>query len=204
MILTPCCFSQPWPGFLFPRIALPFYDRTALYARFTSRAGGEKAISRESFRAVFERMGVSDARVIESAFNAWDADGNGEISFSEFASVCAVQKEGTKREKLELLFEVWDVDGNGIITRNEMLKIFQTLCPGAPAAETSAAVANTFRQLDADGSGTISRGEFVCALWPVHSFSFLLFTLRCFGLVAHCSRACLFSAIILCDNSLQR
>ena len=88
----------------------------ALYAKFTRSSGGNKPITREAFRAVFERMGVQDGRVIESAFQAWDADGNGEISFSEFASVIAVQKDGTKREKLEFLFEIWDVDGNGMIT----------------------------------------------------------------------------------------
>jgi len=136
----------------------------ALYARFTQSSGGEKSITRGAFGAVFERMGVTDGRVIESAFKAWDADGNGEISFSEFASVVAVQKEGTKREKLEFLFEIWDVDGNGIITRPEMQKIFRTLCPGASASETNAAVAATFRSLDRDNSGTISRGEFVCTL----------------------------------------
>ena len=77
------------------------------------------------------------------------------------ATVVAVQKDGTKREKLDFLFEIWDVDGNGIVTRGEMLKIYRTLCPGLTEAQTAAAVGATFRALDKDASGTISRSEFV-------------------------------------------
>ena len=141
----------------------------SLFAKFKRASGGGNAISRDAFTAIFARMGVSDRNVIESAFQAWDADGNGEISFAEFASVIAVQKDGTQREKLEFLFEIWDVDGNGVISHAEMLKIYRTLCPGITDDQTNKAVGLTFRALDRDHSGTISRNEFArCQAFAEH------------------------------------
>ena len=52
-------------------------------------------------------------------FNAYDVDGDGEISFTDYMLTLSVSERGTTDEKLKWAFSLYDINGDGQVSLNE-------------------------------------------------------------------------------------
>ncbi|MEV0648274.1 EF-hand domain-containing protein [Phytomonospora sp. NPDC050363] len=95
-----------------------------------------------------------------------DTSGNGEISLAEFttaveqlAAAGVGQYETLVWPTADAYFDLCDHDGSGELNQEEFLRIFG----GAASVPADESIA-TFRQLDKDNSGVLSRAEYHAAL----------------------------------------
>lgn len=86
-----------------------------------------------------------------------DEDGNGEVSFEEFANLAArflvEEDEDTEAIQLELkgAFRLYDRDGNGFITTEILREILRELDDKLSDDDLD----NMIEEIDTDGSGTV-------------------------------------------------
>lgn len=88
-----------------------------------------------------------------------DADGNGEIDYSEFVVATMNEKSLLSNNKLHTAFKMFDKDGGGSISTDELKQVLsfgQTL--------DEAVVAQIIAQVDANGDGEISYEEFAAMM----------------------------------------
>ena len=85
-----------------------------------------------------------------------DADGSGEIDYSEFVVATMNEKNLISNNKLQTAFKMFDKDGGGSISTDE---IKQVLSFGQNLDEK--VVNQIIEQVDANGDGEISFEEFV-------------------------------------------
>jgi len=84
-----------------------------------------------------------------------DADGSGEIEYSEFVVATLNEKNLLSNNKLQTAFRMFDKDGGGSISIDEIKQILsfgQTLEPEV--------IDTIMKQVDANGDGEISFEEF--------------------------------------------
>ncbi|CAH1154111.1 unnamed protein product [Phaedon cochleariae] len=99
---------------------------------------------------------------IENIIDEIDEDGNGEVSFEEFASMAArflvEDEEDTEAIQLELkgAFRLYDRDGNGFITIEVLREILKELDEHLTEDDLD----NMIDEIDTDGSGTVDWEEF--------------------------------------------
>ncbi|XP_050304900.1 troponin C, isoallergen Bla g 6.0101-like [Anthonomus grandis grandis] len=99
---------------------------------------------------------------LESIIDEIDEDGNGEVSFEEFANLAArfliEEEEDTDAIQSELkgAFRIYDRDGNGFITIEVLREILQEL----DEKLTDDDLDNMIDEIDTDGSGTVDWEEF--------------------------------------------
>jgi calcium-dependent protein kinase len=84
-----------------------------------------------------------------------DADGNGEIDYSEFVIATMNEKHLLSNNKLETAFKMFDKDGGGSISTDE---IKQVLSFGQNLDES--VINAIIKQVDENGDGEISYEEF--------------------------------------------
>ena len=106
---------------------------------------------------------------VKAAFNSWDTDKDGQISFAELKS--AVQRSGQKLsdDDLNAIFVVGDRDQNGEIDLEEFMSL---MIPSASDVvtkfrsirKTVKDVQDAFKQFDQDGNGSIDKQELTMAL----------------------------------------
>jgi calcium-dependent protein kinase len=84
-----------------------------------------------------------------------DADGSGEIEYSEFVVASMNEKNLLNNSKLQTAFKMFDKDGGGSISIDE---IKQVLSFGQNLDEE--VIAQIIKQVDANGDGEISYEEF--------------------------------------------
>lgn len=84
-----------------------------------------------------------------------DADGNGEIDYSEFVIATMNEKSLLSNNKLETAFKMFDKDGGGSISTEE---IKQVLSFGQNLDEN--VINAIIKQVDENGDGEISYEEF--------------------------------------------
>merc|ERR1711935_191541 len=92
---------------------------------------------------------------IDDMFAQVDADGNGEIDYSEFVVATMNEKNLLSHGKLQTAFKMFDKDGGGSISTDE---IKQVLSFGQNLEES--VVNEIIKQVDANGDGEISFDEF--------------------------------------------
>ena len=92
---------------------------------------------------------------IDDMFNKVDADGSGEIEYSEFVIATMNEKNLLSNNKLQSAFKMFDKDGGGTISTDE---IKQVLSFGQNLEES--VVNQIIKQVDANGDGEISFDEF--------------------------------------------
>eukprot|EP00929_Paragymnodinium_shiwhaense_P107559 TRINITY_DN7370_c1_g2_i2.p1 TRINITY_DN7370_c1_g2~~TRINITY_DN7370_c1_g2_i2.p1 ORF type:complete len:856 (+),score=195.15 TRINITY_DN7370_c1_g2_i2:82-2649(+) len=86
----------------------------ALYARFR-RLCPNGTMLPEQFKQTMGIIGLTeDSFLPDRMFQVFDQDGDGKLSFFEFASSLAVMIRGTEEEKLELSFHIASGGGEGI------------------------------------------------------------------------------------------
>uniref|UniRef100_A0A8C9FRI0 Potassium voltage-gated channel interacting protein 3 n=1 Tax=Pavo cristatus TaxID=9049 RepID=A0A8C9FRI0_PAVCR len=102
-------------------------------------------------------------------FNAFDADGSGELCFEDFVVGLSVLLRGTAQEKLNWAFNLYDINKDGCITKEEMLEIMKSIydmmgrCT-LPAPRDSAPaehVEQFFQKMDRNGDGVVTYEEFL-------------------------------------------
>lgn len=84
-----------------------------------------------------------------------DADGSGEIEYSEFVVATLNEKNLLSNNKLQTAFKMFDKDGGGSISTDE---IKQVLSFGQNLDE--ALIEQIIKQVDENGDGEISYDEF--------------------------------------------
>ena len=67
-------------------------------------------------------------RFAKHVFRAYDADGNGEVDFTEFMASLSIAAKGSVDEKLRWAFRLYDIDGDGEITRCESTEMIMVSC----------------------------------------------------------------------------
>jgi len=93
---------------------------------------------------------------VEEMYAKVDADGNGEIDYSEFVVATMNEKNLLSNNKLRAAFKMFDKDGGGSISIEE---IRQVLSFGQNLDEE--VVKQIIKQVDENGDGEISYDEFV-------------------------------------------
>ena len=96
---------------------------------------------------------------IDDMFAQVDADGNGEIDYSEFVVATMNEKNLLSNNKLHTAFKMFDKDGGGSISTDE---IKQVLSFGQNLDE--AVVQQIIEQVDKNGDGEISYEEFAAMM----------------------------------------
>ena len=124
------------------------YDVSTIFQMFAHCADASGELSRAAFNGCFgaligdpgsevDRKRVS--AVIGRLFNIFDKDGNGVVSFDEFASGLSIMCGGSRDEKVRAAFDLYDVNGNGCIEREEMVRylssVFRILFETSPETE---------------------------------------------------------------------
>lgn len=89
-------------------------------------------------------------------FSKVDADGSGEIDYSEFVVASLNEKNLLSNNKLQAAFKMFDKDGGGSISIEE---IKQVLSFGQNLDEE--VIQQVIKQVDENGDGEISYDEFV-------------------------------------------
>jgi Ca2+-binding EF-hand superfamily protein len=100
-------------------------------------------------------------------FKVFDADGSGQIDFTEFLIAISITAQGDAKKKLVLAFKMYDVDKNGRVDKKEMEKIIEAIYDllgeehrkgeNAPSER----VKTIMHKLDKDQNGYLSEEEFV-------------------------------------------
>ena len=86
------------------------------------------SMNRSSFKQALNSLGIKDAQVIDSFFECFDTDRNGELDFREFASALAIIGcKGTPKERLRFMFASCDLDGDGVVQKEELRKMIMSL-----------------------------------------------------------------------------
>ena len=96
---------------------------------------------------------------IDDMFAQVDADGNGEIDYSEFVVATMNEKNLLSNNKLQTAFKMFDKDGGGSISTDE---IKQVMSFGQNLDE--AVVQQIIEQVDKNGDGEISYEEFAAMM----------------------------------------
>ncbi|MGY0231151.1 EF-hand domain-containing protein [Longispora urticae] len=143
---------------------------------------GDGRITREDFDTIAERHAEAngyaaqsaDARRLRDATHAFwtsnlqqlDTSGAGVVTIDQFASAIAqlsaagvAQYDALVRPTADAYFDLCDQDGSGDLSQDEFVRIFGGAA-SVPAEESIA----TFRQIDSNGSGVVSRDEYHAAL----------------------------------------
>jgi len=118
---------------------------------------GDGKLSKEEIKSGYgEYFGRSlNDQEVDEMFDKVDADGSGEIEYSEFVVATMNEKNLLSNNKLQSAFKMFDKDGGGSISIDE---IKQVLSFGQNLDED--VIKKIIDQVDADGDGEISFDEF--------------------------------------------
>jgi Ca2+-binding EF-hand superfamily protein len=115
--------------------------------------------------------------LIDTLYDAFDANGDGSVDFSELAAGLSILCGGTSGMKTSAAFALYDINGDGFISFPEfqayLLSVFKVmyrvqpsteLSVGVPVEELAAVTArDAFEEADLNHDGRLSYGEF--KLW---------------------------------------
>jgi len=125
----------------------------------------------ESFKQLVRSLqlfpGISDG-TLENFFFSFDMDGSGTVEFPELATSLSVIGKGNPEEKLMFMFDAFDTDRSGFLDRTEVVAVVGQMRTVAEALgrdprKIEPFVEGVLRKADADGSGEISREEWIRA-----------------------------------------
>ena len=120
---------------------------------------GDGSLSKEEIKlgyAKFFDKQYSDEE-LDALFDRVDADGSGEIGYSEFVVGTMNENCNISNEKLQFAFKLFDLDGGGTITPDEVKQILKIMNPFLDADQL-------FKQMDINGDGDVSFDEFIDAM----------------------------------------
>lgn len=111
---------MPIPEFLaIPVCQTPQVEASVLRSNFLrfaekSSKSDEMVLTQGGFTALMHVLGVTDTRMLQRIFEAWDTDCDGEFEFKEFLQAVALVLKGGSSEKIETLFHIIDLNGDGV------------------------------------------------------------------------------------------
>jgi len=122
-------------------------------------------LDKTEFKTVFKKRlpGCQDS-YYDNLFNVFDSDKSGSISFKELITSLACISKGSTPEKLGMLFDLYDEDHSGHLTGGEIKKLTDGMKAVAKAMgqnNVDGFIEALVKKIDKDGSGTISRDEWV-------------------------------------------
>eukprot|EP00900_Chrysochromulina_parva_P026660 jgi/Chrpa1/8628/Chrysochromulina_OHIO_Genome00019587-RA len=132
----------------------------------TPVAKSVRAVPREAKELLRHGLAAS-LKGIADLFRAWDSDGSGEISFTEFRLALAQlglfarlanfgHSQAVAEAAADALFDEYDGDGSGLVSCEEFLRYALR----DALRQSLTRVIDLFRQFDTDKSGKIERAEF--------------------------------------------
>mmetsp|Transcript_44069 Transcript_44069/g.110394 ORF Transcript_44069/g.110394 Transcript_44069/m.110394 type:complete len:346 (+) Transcript_44069:61-1098(+) len=140
---------------------------------------GDRRISSGELDPLLEHAGISDPKLRQALFDAFDADRCGTIDFREFVSGLALLTSDKKQDRAVLIFGLFDLDATRVIHKNEMVDTFKMLISsnqrvaekfmqGEHAVSDAtrievlaeATTEDVFATCDADGNGVLDLDEF--------------------------------------------
>ena len=106
---------------------------------------------------------------VAAAFNSWDTNKDGQISFQELKSAVAKAGQKMSDEQINALFVIGDIDQNGEIDFDEFMRMMlpttsDVVSKFRSIRKTVKDVQTAFKQIDRNGDGSIDRNELVSAL----------------------------------------
>lgn len=126
-------------------------------------------VDRREFVQLFERFfrhGNSD-RYADFAFQLFDADQNRKLSFSEFVLATSFLKQDdcNEHQRLDLIFSAYDIDGIEKISRRDVERLYEAAYyVNGRRGHARHQVNEIFQKYDRDGSGNLTKKEFLYAL----------------------------------------
>ena len=106
-------------------------------------------------------------------FHAFDADGNGTISFREVVAGLSTLLDGDSDARLFQAFRAFDADNNNVLDKREMTHLIMTVSK-FPASVAATMVEHIFAMADFDRSGALDFDEFAALNLGLHAAEPLL------------------------------
>jgi calcium-dependent protein kinase len=123
-----------------------------IFNRFDVNKDG--SLSKQELKKTLEEMGLRDQHSVDKMFKALDVDGDGVLSFSEFAAGTLVLFKDLLDDRLQRLFQRRDVAEKGYLTPDEV----RSFLKNSTALLTKEANQRSFNQLEdllQEGQGQI-------------------------------------------------
>lgn len=102
-----------------------------LHAQFTGEVPSG-VVPRSTFDVLASAIGVSDPVVASLLFNAFDANGDGVVTFAEFIRGMSAMTRGTIDEKLHFSFRMYDSRRAGFLSRDDVGVVARALTSSFP------------------------------------------------------------------------
>ncbi|HBM11682.1 MAG TPA: hypothetical protein DD390_03215, partial [Rhodospirillaceae bacterium] len=129
--------------------------------RFKVIAGEDGKIDQAELQA---GLGLHDAEYAARIFGLIDRDGSGTVTLWEFIDFAQILLTGSPDEKLRIVFDLHDLNGDGTIDKAELTHILDRSLNehhlDIPPHKLDALSEAMFQKVDADGSKSITFGEF--------------------------------------------
>ena len=129
--------------------------------RFKVIAGEDGKIDQAELQA---GLGLHDADYAARIFSLIDRDGSGTVTLWEFIDFAQILLTGSPDEKLRIVFDLHDLNGDGTIDQAELTHILDRSLNehhlDIPPQKLDALSEAMFQKVDADGSKSITFGEF--------------------------------------------
>lgn len=84
-------------------------------------------VSKTLFSSFASCIGLSDSMTISLLFDSFDANGDGAITFNEYAKGMSTMTRGTNDEKMQLAFRMYDIDRHGFINADGVTRVLTGL-----------------------------------------------------------------------------
>lgn len=97
------------------------------HAQPASKKEGVLVLTHKGFVDLMQSMTITDTRLLDRIFFAWDRDGSGELDFVEFLQAITLCLTGSSSDKLAALFGIIDSNGDGVISRVELERFFTNM-----------------------------------------------------------------------------
>mmetsp|Transcript_65769 Transcript_65769/g.152810 ORF Transcript_65769/g.152810 Transcript_65769/m.152810 type:complete len:126 (-) Transcript_65769:153-530(-) len=115
-------------------------------------------MTRQELRESFKQVGLKDEAMVERTFNALDADGDGTLSFSEFAAGVLLVFSDLLEDRFRALFRKHDQDCDGVLSKEEVRNFLANALHMA-SRETRRKPEDTLKEMFRDGRETLSYEE---------------------------------------------
>eukprot|EP00659_Diplonema_papillatum_P017593 gene17593-27082_t len=131
-------------------------------------------IPKPEFGTLCQVMGIREGAIRELVFSAFDLNGDGYISFSEFIRAMSTMTRGSADEKLNFAFHLYDTGGDGgrprgYLTKSDLLRVVNSLrsmlgdllmLNGTTYNTPDALVDAIFLEMDLNRDGKITEEEY--------------------------------------------
>lgn len=153
-------------------------ERIHLCTMFVRNFGAEKhpglklnSIDARGFQRIMHAtFGITNEKIIEGLFRAFDFAGNNIITEPEWIRGLSLFVRGKFEERLQIVWQVYDTNEDGILSREEMYSLLQDCLVKTKADDndTEEAVKDLvemlFRKLDVNHDGKVDKEDFWSAV----------------------------------------